>query len=568
MTPQRRIDLLLFSAVLLAYAWFHQGGGWSQNARFAMVRAIVEEATVAVDPYLIYRAGSAPGRLVRAEVTNGSFEAEGRRVALAWERGLRVTGEPEPDPGSVPVRAVAVSGDLVFARGHFHPNKAPGAAFVAVPSFALVRAFGIDLDTPRGLAMAAWLTGVFSVGLLAAFAAVLFFRIAIEYASGNEAVALLATAAFAFGTMYFPYATMLYEHDVVAACLLIAFYALRKAGSGPTWAVIGGAAAGWGAITNYVTSAAVLILAVYLFVTVKDRRAWIGYAAGVSGPFLLICAYNVACFGTPFTTNYVAQNPMFRTAGDWLGVFVAPSASVLLAVTFSPFRGLFVSSPVLLAAVFGLARMLRDVRVRTEALTCATIAAFYFLFTISFNAWQGGSGVGPRYLVPAIPFLALALPHAISRLPRVTTVLAAASIALQLLTTAVDPQVPIVEVPGRPLWKESPITEYLLPLFLTGRADPLVDAVVGGREGLRERAANLPIAQVRGPVSANTIGMYEGWFYMQFAAGSPEANVNSFNVGELVFPGSRLSLTPLLIIEAALFAWISVRYRRPRTSGP
>jgi hypothetical protein len=567
-TPQRRIDLLLFSAVLLAYAWFHQGGGWSQNARFAMVRAIVEEAEVAVDPFLIYRAGGPPGRLARAEVTEGSFEAEGRRVALAWERGLRVTGEAEPDPESVPVRAVAVSGDLVFARGHFHPNKAPGAAFAAVPAYALVRVFGIDLDTPRGLAIAAWLTGVLSVGLLAAIGAVLFHRIALEYASGNEAAALLATAAFAFGTMYFPYATMLYEHDVVAACLLIAFYALRKSGSGPMWAVLGGAAAGWGAITNYVTAAAVLILAVHLFVRVKDRRAWIGYAAGVSGPFLLICVYNIACFGTPFTTNYAAQNPMFQMTGDWLGVFVAPSASVLLAVTFSPFRGLFVSSPVLLLAVFGLARMLRDVRFRTDAWTCAAITAFYVLFTISFNAWTGGSGVGPRYLVPAIPFLALALPHAISRLPRTTAVLAAASIALQLLTTAVDPQVPIVEVPGRPLWKESPITEYLLPLFVTGRAGPLVDAVVGGREALRERAENLPIARVRGPVSANPIGMYEGWFYMQFAAGSPEANVNSFNVGEIVFPRSRLSLVPLLVIEAALFAWIRVRCRRPRRSGP
>jgi hypothetical protein len=570
LTPRRRFELLLFSAVLAAYAWFHQGGGWSQNARFAMVRAIVEAGTVSVDPYLIYRPGDAPGRLRPAPVAQGTFEEGGHRVALAWERGLRVTGEPEADPQSISVWGIGATGDLVYARGRLHPNKAPGTAFLAVPAYAAVRMLGIGLDTPRGLAIAAWLTGVLSVGLLAALATVLFHRIALEYASGNEGAALLATVAFAFGTMYFPYATMLYEHDVVAACLVIAFYAIRRARvSSPAWGTVAGAAAGWGAITNYVTAAVVAILAAYLVMTVRRRAAWAAYAAGVLGPFLLICVYNVACFGTPFTTNYAAQNPMFLTAGNWLGVFVPPSASVLLTVTISPFRGLFLTSPVLLPAIFGLVRMLRGRRHGADAWTCVAIAGFYLLFTISFNAWQGGNGVGPRYLVPALPFLALALPFAIERMPKITASLAAASIALQFLVTAVDPQVPVVDVPGRALWKASPLTDYLLPLWLSGRAGPLVEAVIDGtverqgaedRELIRERALRLPVALVRGPVSVNPIGMYEGWYYTQFAAGSPEANVNSFNVGEALFPRSRLSLVPLLVLEAALFALISARY--------
>jgi hypothetical protein len=217
--------------------------------------------------------------------------------------------------------------------------------------------------------------------------------------------------------------------------------------------------------------------------------------------------------------------------------------------------------------------MLLDRRHRADAWTCAAIAGFYLLFTVSFNAWQGGNGVGPRYLVPALPFLALALPHAIERLPKITAALAALSIALQLLVTAVDPQVPVVEVPGRPEWRASPLTDYVFPLFVTGRADSLVEAVVEGtvtrqgeedREVIRERALRLPLARMRGPVSVNPIGMYEAWFYTRFAAGSPEADVNSFNVGEALFPRSRWSLVPLLVIEAALFALISARYRPPR----
>jgi hypothetical protein len=539
-----------------------------------MVRAVVERGTVSVDDFLIYRA-SPGGRLSRVPVSDGTFERDGRRVALAWERGLRVTGEGV-DAGSVPVRAVAVSGDLVFARGRFHPNKAPGAALAAVPAYALVhlaeRTLGIDPDSPGALAVGAWLTGLLSVGLLAALGVVLFHRIAREYTPDRPSTALLATLAFAFGTMYFPYATMLFEHDVVAACLVIAFYGIRKARSaGPAWAVLAGAAAGWAAITNYVTAVVVAVLAVYLVATHRERRAWAGYAAGALGPFLAICAYNAACFGTPFTTNYAAQNPLFQTAGSWLGVFVAPDPKVLLAVTFSPFRGLFVSSPVLLVGPVGLWIMLRDRRLRADGWVCAAIVAFYLLFTMSFNAWQGGNGVGPRYLVPAVPFLCLALPLAITRLPRLTAGLAAISIALTVLVTAVDAQAPVVDVPGRPLWKASPVTEYVLPLFVSGRADPLLDAVVEAtarRTGedaraLRERvvrgdAAGLPLALVHGPVSANPIGMYEAWFFTSFPPGSPEAAGNSFNAGEMIFPESRLSLLPLLLFEGAL-AWMILR---------
>ena len=115
------------------------------------------------------------------------------------------------------------------------------------------------------------------------------------------------------------------------------------------------------------------------------------------------------------------------------------------------------------------------------------------------------------------------------------------------------------------MWKESPITEYLLPLFVSGRADPLIDAVVEAtarRTGEDARALRarvdrgdipgLPLALVRGPVSANPIGMYEGWFFTAFPPESREARWNSFNIGEAIFPGSRWSLFPLLFVETLL----------------
>jgi hypothetical protein len=44
----------IFLILLLAAGYFHQGGGWNQNARFNQIRAIVETGSLAIDDYLLY----------------------------------------------------------------------------------------------------------------------------------------------------------------------------------------------------------------------------------------------------------------------------------------------------------------------------------------------------------------------------------------------------------------------------------------------------------------------------------------------------------------------------------
>ena len=82
----RRVEWLIFSASLLAFAWFHPGGGWNQNVRFALVRALVEEGRVAVDSFLVFEADPTPGatRLVRRPIVDGEVLRPGGRVALYW----------------------------------------------------------------------------------------------------------------------------------------------------------------------------------------------------------------------------------------------------------------------------------------------------------------------------------------------------------------------------------------------------------------------------------------------------------------------------------------------------
>jgi hypothetical protein len=564
-TATRRIELLVFALTLFAFAYFHQGGGWSQNVRFALVRAMVEGETFAIDDFLVYgvRPGSVPGSeaLVRHPVVGATFERDGVGWALAWRdrQGRLVPVDATAQSGRrlVFVEDVIVSGDVAYQGGRFHPNKAPGTSFLAVPGYALVcaieRLLGVDVDRWWVLTVNAWLASVLSVGLATAFGAVLLLRLGRSLASERDAV--LAALTFAFGTMTWSHATLLFEHNVIATALLAAFYCIEcartvatsgapRAGSdlgAEGWLVCAGLAAGWAAITNYAMAPLVVVLACFAIARVGWRRAVLWYAAGVGGPLLLVCFYHYACFGTPFTTNYAHQNPMFVAERRLLGVFALPRLDVALTLLFSPFRGLFFTSPVLLAGVAGLVVLLRRRGVGAWGWTIAAIAAFLLLMNASFNGWDGGWVAVPRYLGPAVPFLALPLALAWARWGPITGGLAAASIAIHLLLTAVDPQVPIGDLglmgaPPRTVWSINPLTRYVLPLFLDGRADP--------------GDPPFPVTAVRGSVSVNPTGIYEAAYYRLFPPGSRVATYNSFNLGELLFPESRWSLLPLLVIGA------------------
>jgi hypothetical protein len=68
---------------------------------------------------------------------------------------------------------------------------------------------------------------------------------------------------------------------------------------------------------------------------------------------------------------------------------------------------------------------------------------------------------------------------------------------------------------------------------------------------------------VRGPVSVNPVGVFEGMFeYDFFPAGSPPTRWASFNVGEFLWPDSRWSLLPLFLVSGGLGALGFVLARR------
>ncbi len=401
--------------------------------------------------------------------------------------------------------------------------------------------------------------------------------------------------------MFFPYATIMFDQNLTATALLASFYLLlreRRSLAGNPTLFAAGLFAGVAAITNYIAAAAVVFLAIYLFVGLRKSerglllKRLLCFALGVAGPFLLICAYGQICFHTPFALNTNFQNPLFKVhEGGFLGMFALPNPYVAAVLLVSPFRGIFYTAPILLLGLYGWFRMPRNMT--PEKWLFASIFLVFFFVNTCFNGYHGGFCSEPRYLGPALPFLALPMVIGFAAFPRVAAVLGILSVVSQLAITAVDVESPVgvgslAMIDSRPDWSYSPLTDYSLPIFFRGHAWPILSGLLNEELKLREKDLQAAAPQVktqqlasirkdllnairssarepfllatfRGPVSVNPVGAYEGSLYHLFEPFSPQAKWSSFNAGEFLFPESRWSLLPLLVLCGG-FSFLSWRY--------
>ena len=427
----RGVAWLLALSLFLTYAYFVSPPSWNENSRFNLVRSLVERQRLDIDPYH------------------------------------------------------QITGDKAFRDGHHYSDKAPGSALVAVPAYAVYYGFlrvkgadppaafpDADMDpgkrAPKGdgpryqvnasFRRALYVCNVFTNAIAGALLGALFFLVAARTAPPR--LALAATGALALGSLVFPYATMFYGH-VLAAFFLFAGFAAASARR-LLWA---GALAGMAVLTELPCAVPALALAGYVVLAARDEgEAWRAalrrggrFVLGMIGPVLVLVAYQQAAFGNPWRPGYAqVSDPLFAEgmAEGVMGVGL-PRPAVLAAILVGRARGLLYLAPVLALALVGLGvwvrRAWRARPGRAEALLAAFVVLYFLLFNAGYYMWYGGSALGPRHLIPALPFLCLGLLHpavASARGRRVwgvlVLVLLVPSVANHLAATATEPAAPLV----------------------------------------------------------------------------------------------------------------------------
>ncbi|MGH3104724.1 MAG: hypothetical protein ACRDN6_11585, partial [Gaiellaceae bacterium] len=398
MTSRTNLGVLAIVVLALGYATFAQGIGWNQNAHFALVRALAD-GTAVVDPY-------------RDE-----------------------------------------SGDVAWVDGHYYSTKAPGLAFATLPAYVALDRLGLlgRLASVPGATDASvgtlWALGLVGVVLPAGLLLLLVRRLAGELEPGlGTATALIA----GLGTLLLPFATLFFAH-ALSAFLGFAAFALvwrERRRSGPVRAgrlAAAGLVAGLAITTEYPLALVAVGVGAYALARGEILRRGLTYGAGLAAGLVPLLLYNAWAFGSPFHLSYENAVLVGGASGhDVLGAndagffgVGAPSLSTAGELLFSRI-GLLTLAPVLCLGVGGIVLLYRR-GLRAEALLTGGLAAAYLVYSSGYHDPFGGFSPGPRFLVPVLPFLVLAVAPVLRRLPATTLALAAVSALLMIGVTVSGP---------------------------------------------------------------------------------------------------------------------------------
>ena len=236
--------------------------------------------------------------------------------------------------------------------------------------------------------------GAFVMGVNAAVVAAIASTVfVLGLATRATALQSLAAAAFTvFGTLLLPYVATGFSEPSVALAI-----ALGLMGVQTNRPVVTGAAAGF-ALLMRVDSALLVVPVLGVAAWVAGARSWqaaLRFSVALMPAVIITAAYDTLRYGAPWRAGY------------FFATFNHPLGAGLYGLLLSPAAGLFIYVPLLPLALVGLFLAMR--RLPLLVATAVVLLAVRFPFYAVWTSWSAYWVWGPRYLVPAMPALAVGL---------------------------------------------------------------------------------------------------------------------------------------------------------------
>lgn len=422
----------LAAVVALGVAWgfVMHSMGWAQLGHFAQTRALAD-GTAEIDRY--------------HWETNDKGYVDGHFYSVK-SPGVAALSLPlyvaiDAAGGEELARDAAAN-----ARDAAHPRWAPPDV-VPIENYAYDYELGrrIEAQVEQGTPLVWPLTL-----LVAVFPAVLML-LGVRWAADRMEPGYGTAAAVTLGlcTIVMTFAAEYFSHVIAAALGFGAFLVLmreRERASSRRLVAVAGLLAGLAVTFEFQVGLVGVILFGYALSRAGDRpRRALAYAAGAVAGALPMLAFNTWALGNPLELayGYAVKEPGL-TGHDVLGLnsdgffgIQAPSLDSALELLLAG-RGLLVLTPIVVMGIVGIVLMRRRGH-RPEATVIAAVCAAYFIYNAGYWLPMGGGTPGPRFLIPALPFLALGLAFAYRRFPSLTLGLAIPSATLMVVGSLTFP---------------------------------------------------------------------------------------------------------------------------------
>lgn len=282
----------------------------------------------------------------------------------------------------------------------------------------LVRLFqGNPVGNPRVHALRFLVT---TFNLVTSVLCVLVFWLMARRLTRSGAAAFAASLVFALGTLVWTYSNTIFSESLTTLVALASLHLImgydRTLGAPETSSrlfrpALSGLCLGLAASAHV---SAVLFAPFYLLYLIhlfRKKDGWkaslmpvLTWSAGLVGILFLVGLYNHARFGSFFESGRaISEFNRVVFYPPWTGLFWHG----LFGLTVGWGKGLLLFCPVVVLGLLGWPGLLR--RHCALALVMAFSVGVRILFFASYYDWHGGFCLGPRYLVPGIPFLVLPL---------------------------------------------------------------------------------------------------------------------------------------------------------------
>src|SRR4051794_31319660 len=385
--------------------------------------------------------------------------------------------------------------DKAWVDGHFYSVKSPGMAALSTPLYAAIEGLGGDklaraaVNNAEQTAHPKWTPDsvvplenygynvergvrvqriveestpiVWALTLLGAVIPAILLLLGVRWAADRFVPGYGTAAAITLGlaTVVMTFAAEFFSHVISAGFAFAAFCLLMKErDKTPSLAMVAGAGllAGLAVTFEFQTGLVGVVLFGYALARKNQHESGrararplisrgAAYGAGAVAGALPMLGFNLWAFGNPLKLAYGDAVAFPGASGhDVLGLnshgffgITAPRADSALSLMLAG-KGILVLTPILVMAIVGVF-MMRRRGPRAEANTILAVAAVYFIYNSGYWLPFGGGTPGPRFLIPALPFIAIGFAYAYKRLPALTLGLAIPSALMMLAGTLTYP---------------------------------------------------------------------------------------------------------------------------------